>query len=256
MLTTSRLLALTAALTAATGAHAITITDAYWGAQPGIDHTSGGPAPYGSFANTDVIGTSLFDVKSMDVNVVGGNLIVTVNTNYDPGASGADGTTYGDLLLSTSGWSPCGTAGTHYACDDLSTGTTWNFGVSTAGQELYSLGGGNSADVLTTDAAFGNGHRDGFIYRIGQGTQVNTSGAGVGAVDGAAVSIVPGTSITYTIALADLGSFTDLGLSWNMTCGNDTIQGDYSVPEPGTIGLLSLGLLGIGFASRRRRAIA
>jgi PEP-CTERM motif len=67
---------------------------------------------------------------------------------------------------------------------------------------------------------------------------------------------VPGSSITYTIALADLGSFTDLGLSWNMTCGNDTIQGDYSVPEPGTIGLLSLGLLGVGFASRRRKAIA
>ena len=255
MITSTRLLALTVALTAAAGAQAVTISDTYWGAQPGIDHSSGGPSPYPSFANTDVIGESLFDVKSMDVNIVGTNLVVTVNTNFDPSASGAYGTTYGDLLISTNGWHPCGSAASHYGCDNLATGTTWNFGVSTTGQQLYSLGGGN-ADVMTSDAAWGDSHKDGFIYRIGQGTQLNMNGAGISAVDGAAVTILPGTSITYTIALADLGNFTDLGLSWNMTCANDTIQGDYSVPEPGTFGLLCLGLLCAGFVWRLRKVLA
>jgi len=45
---------------------------------------------------------------------------------------------------------------------------------------------------------------------------------------------------------------------WTMNCANDTLKVDpipgASVPEPGTLALLPLGLLGMTWLSRRRRA--
>ena len=42
-----------------------------------------------------------------------------------------------------------------------------------------------------------------------------------------------------------------IALHWGMTCGNDTIEGEYSVPEPAILGLLALGLVGIGISKRK-----
>ncbi len=65
--------------------------------------------------------------------------------------------------------------------------------------------------------------------------------------------------LTYSFNLTDLGLSAeqgyDLGLRWTMTCANDVIEGGVtvaSVPEPGTITLFGLGLLGFAGLVRKR----
>jgi hypothetical protein len=260
MKTAFRLLSTATTLLAASAASAVTIQDNYWGAQPGIYSSSTNSAsPYPGYANRDVIEdptTTAFDIQNMNVSQVGNNLVVTISTNY---SGGIDGTTYGDLFLSTTGWHPDTTvwsgcnataaqALSNYACDNLShTGTQWNFAVDSNGN-LYSV---NNSNILTTDQVYGSANPNNWIYRSGQATGIRGGTLiSTGSADFSHAG--PGGYVSYTIDLNSLGSFSDLGLSWNMTCGNDTIQGDYSVPEPGTMGLLGLGLLGAGFAMRRR----
>ena len=46
----------------------------------------------------------------------------------------------------------------------------------------------------------------------------------------------------------------EIALHWGFTCANDVIEGDYSVPEPGILALLSIGLVGFtGISTVRRK---
>ena len=47
-----------------------------------------------------------------------------------------------------------------------------------------------------------------------------------------------------------------LALHWGMSCGNDVIEGVATVPAPGVLGLLSLGLLAAAFVRRRATVAA
>lgn len=52
--------------------------------------------------------------------------------------------------------------------------------------------------------------------------------------------------------LSFLGGNANYTSHWTMGCGNDNLMGQgTTVPEPGTIGLLAAGLIGLGFARRR-----
>lgn len=55
--------------------------------------------------------------------------------------------------------------------------------------------------------------------------------------------------------LSFLGN-TDFIAHWTMSCGNDNLmgQGTVDVPEPASIALLSIGLLGLGFARRKAQS--
>lgn len=238
-----------------------TITDNYWG---GEDHGYG-----------DVIGhSSWFDIISMDVERVGNMLAVGINTNFagrsglyagltNNSISNGKGIAYGDLFLNDS-WNPNDDA-PHYANDNYSTGTAWSYAFSlddrwanSAGDRsgtLYSLVGDDSDTLLSEDFLSGG------TFRNGQEVAVDTSTKGVDETYGSgAWNVVADTystvgRINFLIDLSgtSLENSDTIALHWGMSCGNDTIEGEYtSVPEPAMLGLLALGLIGIGVSQRRR----
>ena len=256
-----KLLAPVAALglmAAASSASAYMVNDNYWGAN---GHNYG-----------DVIGDAPdFDIKGVDASLSGTMLTISVYTNF-AGKAGIDswaepnGLGYGDLFLST-GWTPNGTPADHYTNDNAATGNHWTYAFSldnrwsnTGGSgSIYALGSGTSTnhnpdtllsqDFLTCTSC---------IYRNGQEVAAKT--AGKSALGSGTWSVIPGTSssqgyLSFTFDIAGLNlDPSNLGFHWDMSCGNDTIEGKVSVPEPGTVALLGLGLIGLGFVRRRRTA--
>ncbi len=236
-----------------------TIADNYWG---GEGHGYG-----------DVIGhRSWFDVISMDVERVGNILAVGINTNF-AGRSGSyarltnnaisngKGIAYGDLFLSES-WNPNDDA-PHYANDNYLSGTAWSYAFSlddrwaNSGDRsgtLYSLVGDDS-DTLLSEDFLSRG-----TFRNGQEIAVDTSTKGVDDTFGNGKwNVIADTDntvgrINFLIDLSGtrLAKSDTIALHWGMTCGNDTIEGEYTVPEPAILGLLALGLIGIGVSQRKR----
>ena len=242
----------------------VTITDTYWGSD---DHGHG-----------DRIGGGKFEIYDMDVTLTGSILNVQVNTNY-AGHTNLYGTAYGDLFLSSS-WTPFGT-GPEYVLDDNATGTKWTYGISIDGDvfdnsgnidknqstryqnntggtaSLFQLNSLNNIDnVLISDDVLPPGS----TFRNGQEVIVDTLSQTVSdtGVDGS-WTISSGNFINFNIDLAGTNLLLgdEIALHWNMTCGNDTIEGAYdiaSVPEPGLLLLLSTGLLGVVAAGRSKKA--
>lgn len=253
-------------LAVASSAWATVVPDGYWGAN---GHNEG-----------DIIGdAATFDVKSAEASLSGGILTVKINTNF-AGKAGSDssytynnadqhaGVGYGDLFLST-GWSPNGTAVDHYTNDNAANGNHWTYGFvldnhygSGGTGELYALhdpiANDNNPGVYLSDNT--THCSSGCIFRNGQETEVATGGNYAGVGTGVSGNWVVGADfLSFTFNLAQLNALPgaglnpgNLGFHWNMTCGNDTIEGKLSVPEPDTIALLGMGLFGFGFVRRRK----
>ena len=248
--------ALALSLTTGSAAAGI-ITDEYHGAD---DHGWG-----------DIIGDpSKFDILSASVDRVGNILVVGIETNFaglgdnklftsvtNKAASQRNnvnmGLGYGDLFLGTA-WDPDG--GAPYLTDDYSTGTQWEYVFSLDNRwaeaggsgELFALGPQDPAVLLSDDFLSGG------TYRNGQEVAVDTAALAPALSDGAwEVDAVNGWLIfAIDVSGTALASATDVALHWNMTCGNDTIEGFTSVPEP-QVGMLALlGLVGAGVVRRRR----
>lgn len=248
----TNLISLSAATLVLTMAQAVnatptTILDTYIG---GDDHGHG-----------DVIGSlSKFDVHSMDVELVGNILSVSINTNFagrgDDGLFSSStfsgmGIGYGDLFLSTS-WNPYGAA--PYLDDNAATGNAWTHAFSLDNRyvdggtgSLYSLAGNNSDVLLSEDFLSGS------TFRNGQEIAVDTTGKN--ALSSSINWDVTATSVNFLIDLTgtSLAGSNTIALHWGMTCGNDVIEGKYTVPEPGILALLALGLVGVGFSKRNKK---
>lgn len=244
------------------------IDDVYWGA---ADHGLG-----------DVIGqTKQFQVFGANASLTGGVLTVDIYTNFaglgddklyaaytNKPASKLNGVNmgigYGDLFLSN-GWNPYvkpgnSTSGNtvHYKYDNNINGTHWIYGFALDNRwsqnggsgKLYRLNGSaNDANTLLTDdfissATFRNGQE--VAVDLNSSTVQDTGTTGVWSVHPGSGSTPGYLEFSFDIRGAGLTP-NNLGLHWGPTCGNDVIEGKASVPEPGTFGLLGLGLMALAY---------
>ena len=61
------------------------------------------------------------------------------------------------------------------------------------------------------------------------------------------------TSYWRTVSFDATGlDLSNVDVHWTMSCGNDEIQGSFSVPEPSMLSLLGFSLLSLGFIRRRK----
>jgi hypothetical protein len=233
----------------------IVIEDNYWG---GKDNGYG-----------DVIGASAdFNISKMEVTQTGSQFAFDIYTSF-AGKSGSlfsnytegnTGILYGDLFLSSS-WNPYGAAGDSYKYDNASNGTLWEYGLVFSDREtnnggtisLYRLDGATNAEnaLLSDDLMKGNA-----VWRNGQEVMVDTQSSTTSYLGDIGVwSLGTGkVSLNVDLAMTGLLSGSTMGFHWDMTCGNDVIEGQLdvvNVSEPGAWALLFFGIIGLVIARRR-----
>lgn len=213
---------------------------------------------YGNFDNgngkgdRDVIGgPAFFEISQMDVSRDASNLYVDIQTNYLYNI-GHSNTQLGDLFVSIDGWQVMG-SGPHYYDDDYTNGG-WEYALvlddhtNTSGGtlSLYAIDSTGSILLSNYFDALHNWGPDGVWYRSDQEVQYSTT-ANALAIGTWSIS---GDILNFTIDKS-LFANADLAFHWAPTCANDVFEG--TVPEPSTLLLLGAGLLGLGFAARRRK---
>ncbi len=195
----------------------------------------------------DVIGpASKYGIDYMDVWITDSILNVEIKTYYD----GGDHINYdmkrGALFISDNRWNPKGPA--PYVGDNFDNpGEKWEYAYNLYNQTLYKI---EDEDILLSDDEM---PPSGYIYRNGQEVDVNRETADVVTVG---TAVLPFTYEDYILKFAvDFGTLNwdirDLGFHYaSATCANDVIEG--AVPEPATMMLLGVGLLGLGIVNRRK----
>jgi len=235
------------------------IDDTYWG-HPGTTASASWGDRIGNHTTSG--GGYTFEVHNMDVTLTGTILNVQINTNY-AGHAGLWGTGYGDLFLS-SAWAPDpdGTSTNNYNTDRYTNGTNWTYGLSIDGDRfdassaggnvsLFELNGSNAQDAILSDSLTSGGFRNGqeVAVNTSSGTTVDTGVSGTWGIS--ALDADDFISFSINLAGTTLLDGGEIALHWGMTCGNDTIEGAYSVPEPAILALLAIGLIGIGISTRK-----
>ncbi|MCA0911860.1 PEP-CTERM sorting domain-containing protein [Marinobacter nauticus] len=234
------------------------ITDSYVGSD---DHGYGDVIA----SNADL---TKFDITQATGSVSGTFLNLSIETDFVnhvgifPSLT-ADGlgVALGDLFLA-SAWNPAGDASDGYRTDNHANGTIWEYGLvlndrfsSTGGiATLFRLNGETNAEnAILSDEMMKSG-----VYRNGQETLVDLASEipepvgifGTWSID------TSNNLLNFGVDLANTGLLdgNELAFHWNMTCGNDTIEGAIEIkkiPEPATLGLLGLSLVAL-FGLRRR----
>lgn len=234
------------------------------------DNYIGGGVTDQSWYGADVVGDPKhFDISHMSVDLNGSLLTVDIFSTYFKNV-GMLNTVLGDLFISTDGWSPYGDG--PYLDDTAFNGEKWELaltldnhggtiGTYTEEQDFRGESGvATLYEVIEENILMTNVIDNEF--RADQVSQYDGSSQSALAQGSWSINGILGSDydqLTFVINLAGLNlvSGADLGFSWNMTCGNDIIQGLYSlpfdqtaftpvtqgnIPEPSSILLLGLAL--------------
>lgn len=243
---------------------------------PALYH-GGGTVGGAEYIGDTVGGVADFDILSMDVTLTGTELEVAIVTRFLNDTFTYPNIGYGDLLVSTTGWNPNGTA--PYDTDTASTsGTDWSYAFQTCGSSgtstcsIQAVDGSSGTNLLTSDQVTQDGdyRSDQYVKTDGKAATGQTVIVDIDdayllpdAVDG--TSFVLGTRLSYKFNLASIGvlrttaSLNNLAFRWQMTCANDIIEAKNSmtiptgtVPSPSALPLILTGLFGFAFKQRSR----
>lgn len=218
-----------------------TVQDNYIGADP----------THNSWDGKDVVGENqYFGVDRMEITLENNLLTIDIYSWYFDNV-GKYYTSLGDLFISTNGWDPYGDA--PYLYDNSKNGETWEYVFDIETKALYDIREAQDHIILSSAPS-------GYIYRKDQEVSVNTNGLTSVATGDVEKVNVPNSGLDYMSISFDISALNMkpeylMGLHWTMSCGNDVIEGAFDpgiVPEPSTVFLLGLGLLGVVGIGRKR----
>lgn len=260
----SGLLAATAAATP------ITVSDDYVGGTGGWGDNNNHSSPSSSLLKGDVIGdANIFGVDSMTITQNESYFNFDIKTNFagKQGTYYGDYIGYGDLFLGNS-WTPNGSSSDGFASDEAFS-SVWTYALvldNKAGGSgdllLYKMYENSTSTVLLSNDFMeptANGYRKNQEVALNLGAEdsgliYNTQTVGSWTEDLANNLLKMEIDLTGT-GLLDSNT---LAFHWTMYCANDVIQGQaditpVSVPEPGLLSLLGVGIAGLWFARRRQQ---
>jgi hypothetical protein len=251
----------------AAGAGAITVTDtegfpgAYYGGIAWVIPPGGGPAAPDLTYSHDVVpapsngqASDQWRVDTLQATVFSPGFIQVVLTGqYFASASATDFLMSGDLYISSTGWFVANKSADGHAIADTFSQTTehWDYvvkytpnaaGFNTA---IYAF---NQTLPSYIPTGAGTTHLE---WRSAQAWRGGYVGNGTPAV-----SILDPDAQTLTFRFPDLGILDPdkIGYHWTQDCGNDVVEGGQpgiSLPEPGILFLLGLGIAGLAVYRRR-----
>jgi len=134
---------------------------------------------------------------------------------------------------------------------------TWEYGVDFGitgqhdydGDSIGAMSSGLYSEIIWNNDVVNNGTYDftsSAPFAIESGTFVT------GLTDNTAALVGTSYYRTVSFVIPDGMDIQNIAAHWTMSCGNDVVEGCAPVPEPQTLLLMGIGLLGLAFAGRKK----